>query len=270
MYLAHAASGLASFRTFVESYHRHPAGVEHGLLVVYKGFGESRDEHRQLLAGLSHREIDVPDRGYDVGSYREASRALESPYVCFLNSASEILSPNWLRMLFDHATRSEVGAAGATGSWESFLTNYEQSSRPPRDAFVLERWTRYVKRWLKLRRYRADFFPAPNPHLRTNAFVIERTRWLSLAPGRLASKEDLWRFESGKQSMTRQLLAQGLEVMVVGRDGVAYPKTQWPASSTFRGGDQRNLLVADNRTRQYDEADEAEKRRLASLAWASA
>ena len=270
MYLAHAASGIASFRTFVESYRRHPAGMEHRLLVVYKGFSQSRDDYRQLLAGVSHDEIDVPDRGYDVGSYRDASQALESSHVCFLNSASEVLSPDWLRMLFDHATQREVGAAGATGSWESFLTNYEQSSRPPRDAFVLERSARSVKRWFKLRRYRADFFPAPNPHLRTNAFIIERSRWLSLTTGPLRAKEDLWRFESGKQSMTRQLLAQGLEVMVVGRDGVAYPKTQWPASATFRGGEQRNLLVADNRTRQYEQADEAEKRRLASLAWASA
>jgi hypothetical protein len=53
----------------------------------------------------------------------------------------------------------------------------------------------------------------------------------------------------------------------VGRDGVAHPPERWPESATFRAGGQANLLVADNRTRQYDRAEGAERRALAEAAW---
>lgn len=265
VYLARLASGIASFQTFAESYRRHPAGIDHGLLVVYKGFTGSREEHRSLLEGLPHQEIDVPDRGFDIGSYLEAGRQVDARYVCFLNSFSEILAPDWLATLFEHAVRPGVGVVGASGSWESFSTTYEIDSRRSDSGPV--GWTRNAWRAWKLNRYRADYLPAPNPHLRSNAFLIERARWLSLTAGRLRSKHELWRFESGRTSMSRQLWAQGLDVLVVGRDGIAYGKDRWPESCTFRSCDQRNLLVADNRTRDYMGADDAQKRRLEELAW---
>jgi hypothetical protein len=265
VYLAHRASGIASFRAFAESYRRHPAGIDHDLLVVYKGFAGPSDEHRRALDGLRHRDIEVPDRGFDIGSYREASRRLDTSYVCFVNSFSEILAPNWLGTLFEHAARPGVGVAGASGSWESFATNYEVDSR--RSGGGPAGWARSAWRAWKLGRYRADYLSAPNPHLRSNAFLIERERWLSLVAAPLRSKPDLWRFESGRKSMSRQLWSAGQEVLVVGRDGVAYDRDRWPESATFRSGGQRNLLVADNRTREFEQADEATRRRLAQLAW---
>lgn len=267
VYLARLASGLPAMEAFVESYRRHPAGIDHDLLVVYKGFTAPSDDWRRLLIGLTHDEFHVPDHGFDVGSYIAASRQLRTRYICFLNSFSEVLAPNWLGILFDHAGRSGVGAVGATGSWESFFTNYEVETRPANSGSGFRRWPRRALRAWRLSRYRSDFLPAPNPHLRSNAFVIERNRWLSLNVGMLRSKEDLWKFESGRASMTRQLLFHGLDVLVVGRDGMAYTKDQWSESSTFRSGNQQNLLVADNRTREYDRADDAFKQRLAQFAW---
>ena len=54
---------------------------------------------------------------------------------------------------------------------------------------------------------------------------------------------------------------------VVGRDGVAYPSERWRESATFRSGGQRNLLIADNRTFQYEQADPAFKNTLERMAW---
>ena len=59
--------------------------------------------------------------------------------------------------------------------------------------------------------------------------------------------------------MTAQVLARGERALVVGRDGEAYAPERWPESATFRSGGQANLLVADNRTRQWEEADAAER-----------
>jgi hypothetical protein len=67
--------------------------------------------------------------------------------------------------------------------------------------------------------------------------------------------------------LTTQLTAQGLEVVVVGRDGRGYSANEWPNSKTFRSAEQGNLLVADNRTRQYADADEELKQYLRELAW---
>ncbi|MGZ4351312.1 MAG: hypothetical protein ACXVRX_12420 [Solirubrobacteraceae bacterium] len=55
--------------------------------------------------------------------------------------------------------------------------------------------------------------------------------------------------------------------MVVGRDGRAYDRDRWRESRTFRAGEQDNLLVEDNRTRQYEEAQGRWRRKLARLAW---
>jgi hypothetical protein len=267
VYLARLASGIPAFQAFVESYRRHAAGIDHDLVVVYKGFPAPNDDWRRQLDGLTYDEIHLPDRGFDVGSYIAASRQLSSRFVCFLNSFSEVLEADWLRKLFDHAKRPGVGAVGASGSWESLYTDSDIERPAPEPGPAFYRWVRKARTERALSRYKRNFPPAPNPHLRSNAFVIERERWLSLKAGPLRSKEDLWRFESGRFSMTRQLLSDGLEVFVVGRDGIAYTKEQWSESLTFCSGNQQNLLVADNRTRAYEEADGAQKDRLARFVW---
>jgi hypothetical protein len=73
--------------------------------------------------------------------------------------------------------------------------------------------------------------------------------------------------ESGRGSISNQIWERGKKVLVVGRNGVAYPPESWRASATFRSGDQRNLLIADNRTEQYAAADPCFKRRLELMAW---
>ena len=67
--------------------------------------------------------------------------------------------------------------------------------------------------------------------------------------------------------MTRAVWAQGQGAVVVGRDGAVYPPEAWPDSATFRARDQANLLIADNRTRQWEDADPSERARLSRLAW---
>jgi glycosyltransferase involved in cell wall biosynthesis len=110
-----------------------------------------------------------------------------------------------------------------------------------------------------------DTFPAP--HLRSNAFMIRREVMLKLTSMRMATKEDAYRFESGKDSMTNQVLRMGLNVLVVGRDGCAYEKEKWPQSETLWQGEQRNLLVADNQTRDYAGADAFRRAVLSAQAW---
>jgi hypothetical protein len=261
-------AGIEAFREFIRSYRENQAGVEHRLLVLFKAFrGDDLAEHRALLEGIPHRELSAPGGMLDLGTYFWAAGQTEARFVCFLNSYATLLAPGWLRNLYEHVQRPGVAAAGATGSWESFYTSYlirMEAVGPPSS---LPGWAKHLNRLRKLRRYKANFPPAPNPHLRSNAFIIERSRWLALARGSLRSKWSTWLFESGKRGITRQLKAQGLDVVVIGRDGRAYSPDEWSRSMTFRQGDQPNLLVADNRTRQYAAAGEEERRHMRRIAW---
>jgi hypothetical protein len=268
VHLVWKPAGIDAFREFIRYYRDKPAGVDHGLLVLFKAFqGDDLAEHRALLEGIPHRELSPPVGTLDLGTYFWAAEHSEARFVCFLNSNSTLLVPGWLRNLYEHVKRSDVGAAGATGSWESFYTSYLLRMEEVGSPRSLPAWVKHLNRLRKLRRYKANFPPAPNPHLRSNAFIIERSRWLALARGSLRTKWSAWLFESGKGGITPQLKAQGLEVVVVGRDGQAYSPDEWPRSMTFRQGEQPNLLVADNRTRQYAAAGEEDRRHMRRIAW---
>ena len=77
VYLARCSEGIDAFKRFADSYRRHPAGLEHELIVIYKGFGERRsfEEARQIFGDLPHIGIEVDDRYYDIGSYLLAEPA---------------------------------------------------------------------------------------------------------------------------------------------------------------------------------------------------
>jgi hypothetical protein len=121
IYLARAADGLAAFKRLVDSSRRHDAGVEHDFVVIYKGFAVPTElgNARAVFKGLTYRGIELPDEGFDIGSYLEACRRLEQDVVCCLNTHSEISAPNWLGRLVAQLSLDSVGLVGPMGSYES-------------------------------------------------------------------------------------------------------------------------------------------------------
>jgi hypothetical protein len=239
--------GPAPLRQFLDCYHAHPAGAEHDLVVLFNGVdGQQRPKLLAALDGVDHVVIELQQPVLDVAAYQAALNRLDHEHVCFVNSYSRPLATGWLGTLVTPLSAPHVGIAGSGGSYESAL-----SAAPF---------------WLRRRR-RKDFPPFPNPHLRTNGFAIARELMLALHWPAPRSKADTWALESGKRSISRQLWDRGLEVLVVGRDGLAYDAPRWRESATFRSGEQRNLLIADNRTQQYDEAVGARRMELERMAW---
>ncbi|VVC53491.1 protein of unknown function [Beijerinckiaceae bacterium RH AL1] len=242
VYLARGAGDdyEASFDRFVGSYARHPAGMDHRLVVLMKGFRSEIDaaRERRRFESLGARVLDVDDAGLDIGAYIAAAREIESEYLCFLNTHAEILADNWLSALYEHVRRDDVGVVGATGSLETL-----ESPGVPRTTF-------------------------PNPHIRSNAFMLKRSLFLDLAGSlTIRDKVDAYIFESGADSFTRRIVGRGLETLVVGKNGRAYQPYDWVRSDTFRLGEQSNLLVADNQTRRYAEGDREEREMLYRFAW---
>jgi len=131
-----------------------------------------------------------------------------------------------------------VGLVGATGSYEN------------------------------LNEYNKDFPVFPNIHIRSNAFMVNRKWFCGITAGLvIADKIDAFYFESGPQSMTRQIIAMGREVLLVGRNGRGYSPKWWPMSNTFRQGTQSNLLVADNQSRNFMAMPWSEKQEFVLKTW---
>ena len=289
MHLVWGPAELAPFETFVASYERYPAGCDHDLVLLYNGFVDDAAlrPHRRRAAALAAREIVLAAPCLDLDAYVRAARSLEHDRVCFVNSYSEILAPGWLRLLTAALADGTAGAAGATGSWASHRSyNLCQLGLPGTygRAFASRRAAREamheisgtpvpgaVRNWLytllqTARPGRATGrFPAA--HLRTNAFLVDRARFIELARAPAVTKWDTYRLESGRRSITAQLAAAGTPPVVVDARGAARGPADWHLGDVFFQAGQEDLLVADNQTRSYASATPAQRTALSIFAW---
>jgi hypothetical protein len=208
--------------------------------VIYKGFPTCADLNRakSQFQCLTHIPIHVDDDKFDIGAYFDAALKIAEERICLLNTTSELITENWLSKLAINATQPGVAVVGATGSFES------------------------------LHDYDSRFPQFPNIHLRSNAFMIDRKLFCSIAGDfNFKDKTNAFLFESGPNSMTRRIQALDLKVLIVGRNGRGYPPHSWPHSETFRQGGQSNLLIADNQTRSFDAAVCGEKAEFVTRTW---
>lgn len=263
VHLVRAKNGIEPFKTFIESYRRCNGGIEHDLIVLFKGFRSERDisEYRRLLKDVQHRSLRLLDYGFDIRAYFVAVRKYTYTYFCFLNSFSVLLDSLWLAKLHACLTRPGIGLVGATGSAESSYTANVQVPEPVLPFFGQLR----RNHWLK--RLAAQFDPFPNYHIRTNGFMISRKILDRVQPSGTLSKMDAHRFESGRTGLTKRVMGMGMGVRVVGKDGTCYAPEVWHSSNTFRTENQQNLMIADNQTRSYIQSDVQEQRRLTLYAW---
>jgi hypothetical protein len=220
-------------------------GVEHRFVAVYNGFKGDPAPVREALGVRADQEVRVDGRVQDLIAYRRALDVVGCERVAFVNGWAEPLVDGWLAALTGALDDPGVGIAGCTASWES-----PASAAPPH---------------LKLHRRRL-FEPFPNPHVRTNAFALRTADARALTWDVRRRKVGAEALESGKHGLTRQLQARGLRPVMVSRRGIV-ECDEWPEARVYRSGGQEQLLVRDNRTRQYADADPRRKRFLARMAW---
>lgn len=273
IHLVRAGNGVQPLAQFLQSYENHPAGVGHELLFVLKGFDGEQvgPEIEALLQKVPHRRMHVPDPGYDITAYFRAAEATDASMLCFLNSFSVILADDWLLNLHKAALLPGAGAVGATGSWQGTYKDRrlvrDVARTIGRPAWVQSLLWLPLVASLNVWRHAFSFPYFPNPHLRTNAFMLRRETMLALRPRVTRTKRQAYQFESGRHSMTRQIHKMGKSTCIVGRDGGVFESRDWWKSGTFWMGEQENLLVADNQTRRYLAADHDARKVYTKLAW---
>ena len=260
-----------------------------------------------LFAGLPFHPIELADTGYDIGSYFAAARIAANRRLIFFNTFTELLVDGWLKKFDDALSLPGVGLVGATGSWQShrsfYLASWKRAlywighplqylrradadrlpirntpkaqsatAQPPKSGKTEARGAlapigRSVYRLIRFDQFLLPYAPYPNPHIRTNAFMVERDRFLALKIPPFKTKLNVYRFESAHDSLTNQIIRQGLKAVIVDRNGDVYQMTDWKASSTYWNGEQQKLIVADNRTRDYSEGTLSDRVRLQAHAW---
>lgn len=294
VYLAWGPLGPAPLREFLASYHEHPAGMPHRLVVLLNGV--TTDAARDALLGelvhTDHEMIALERPVLDLLAYRQAAEILCASRYCLLNSYSRVLADDWLVHMDGALAQPDVGLAAATGSWASMLSfalfqlglpsaytevfddraatireleqlNFDRTGNAP-STDLLRRW---LARVVSLAPMLVGFVRFPAHHVRTNALAIEHNVLMSASRSSLRRKVQTHRLESGRNSFTRQVERRGLRVVVVDRFGRLYDPPDWAASETFWQGSQRGLLVADNQTADYDRADAARRLLLSRYAW---
>ena len=246
VHLVRARNGIEPLRRFLDSYTEHRCKVAHKMLIVFKGFDDRvhkplLEDCRALLKSFDPAVSFVRDwMMLDLDAYGYAMRRWKFDHYVFLNSFSIIQAPCWMDKLYAAIMLPGVGLASCTGSFESL----------------------HAGRLLN----RLFFAPFPNPHIRTNAFIISRDVMLKVWPRGIYLKPMSYLFESGRWGLTSRMDKLGFRIVLVGNAGI-YETEKWPSANLFRAEDQSNLLVADNQTRKYAASSGEERASLRKIAW---
>lgn len=284
--------GDAPLRRFLASYREHDAGAEHELVVLFNGVDRAqRGALLEALEGVEHRLLQTEQPMQDLPAYAWVGGRLEHERLCFLNSYSTILVHGWLAKLDRALERPRAGLVGASGSWGSIRSYLRFSlglGGPYAKVFEDRRATIATleaiaegretatpkRRRIPVLTYGAavldqahGFTTFPAHHVRTTGFMLSRELFASLRMPPVERKNDAYRLESGRRSISAQVVKRGLDLLVVDRDGRSFGAGGWAASRTFWQGAQEQLMIADNQTASYEQGDAAVRDVLARYAW---
>lgn len=274
VYLAWLPYGIGYFKSFLASYKKYDAGCRHELIIAFNGFTEASDHVPEDYIEYA-KEEGVELSGYysfpggqDIDIYFSVARLLEEGLILFLNTYSEINGSGWLKFYVDAKT-DQVGLISATGSNLSYYSAVFQKNvlgweQGKTIGYHFQKYKLFIKAFLY---WRFLFKPFPNPHARSNAFLVSRRNFVEIQKGIIDTKFKAYQFESGRKSMTNYFLKNGKQVLIIDRYGNTYSIGQWKNSKTFWYGNQENLLISDNQTGIYRDADIENRNVMTKLAW---
>lgn len=258
-YLSRKLDSESLLWEFVESYKRYETGCAHDLIIILKGY-DNHDLSRvteRLKKTVICEQLVLEDVGFDITAYREAAIFLNHRWVYFLNSYSQIGCKFWLEKYVSKTIGNNVSLVGTTGSYQSRYSSEFWNISNEDITFD------YLRRALRVLKLYSRF---PNPHIRTNAFLVDRQKFLKVAEKyKFQSKDDCYEFESGRKGLTESIRREGASIFVVGRDGLGYDIMSWEKSNTFCSGKQQNLIISDNQSKDYENSSEDRQKYLTTL-----
>jgi len=240
VYLARIGNPIWQTRAFLDSYFSNDPGEITPLYLLHKGYPESKVDPALLELPEHQRNrirlLWVSDDGLSLlACYKVCQLITEFDYLLFLNSHSFIESKDWA-LLYQNALIETKGNAliGTTGCWEG------------------------------LSKLGLTF---PEPHVRTNAFLIRKTTFMAAYKTPRLTKTECLFFESGPDSFSNYCIAQGIEIFILDSSGKLFSPDKWKQSKTFRSGDQINLIISDNATRHFWYSRNSRREKMSKSSW---
>lgn len=266
VYLANYKEGIYSLKRFLKHYKIYRSGMRHELIVCFKNFYKNTNiiqwkkvlnkniKYKYKKVFIDNYKID----DYDWGSYRRIAKKNKNKIIFFLNSHSYPIKNNWLKLITKHYKKKSL--VGCTASYASLSSSFFSYPKYYRMNFLKS----LIYGFFNL--FRFPIFP--NPHIRSNAFLIKGLDFLSL------KLTDLFQYklqtnmsESGWLGMTRQLKKKKFRIILANSKGEGYLEPTWIKSEVFSYKNQDNLIISDNRTRIYKSLSLKDKRKEQKFHW---
>jgi hypothetical protein len=290
VYLIHKNDDITRLYNFLDSVEGFSLPISWQFKLLFKGFSSkqlSEIANGALTRFPRFQIFPVPNRGYDLESYRWFAKRNPHDHYLFLSSSSRLTMQESINILESVDQDSTNTFHFSLGSRLSLATNnlvmlelkhlYLQGKIP--DQF-LQRYSKmfigrklgiirsvtlkrnsletirlarvfinlYFKTLKATSRIQYRNFPRfPNPHIRTTGFHVDRETFLSLEYGFQFSKKRALLLESGSQSILRQLLKKGVNIFYL---SIESTPTKVLELSDFEKMDFMNVIISDQRHRQ--------------------
>ena len=261
VYLACKPLGIEYLKDFVKNYKYFDSGYNHDLIVCFKQF-ENYKELDPWKKEISLKFIEFYDDNsqmdYDIGSYLRIAKSYPKRKILFLGTYTVPNKKNWLKIFLNHY--SEKTIIGSSGSWASLASQFLNLEYSQYTIFQQIRWGLFHLLKVKL---------FPNPHIRTTGFFINSDDLLEVKVNKekLVKKIETNYFESGRNSLSNQLLKKGFRLIIVNSDNKSFDINEWNKSKTFCLDDQEKLIFLDNKTNQFLRASNKIKEKMTKSHW---
>ena len=245
---------------FIKHYKKYKSGCSHDLLICFKNFNSDDDifNIKELNDVKVIKFIDNNDfNDYDWGSYLRIAKEYNEKKILFMNCHSYPLINNWLNIFVQYYKENTL--IGSSGSYESQVNI----------SFSKLLNINYIKSIIFAVSNFVDFPLFPNPHIRSNCFMISSKNFqsLKLTKKYKYKKKATWINESGRYGMSNQLKKKKINLFVVNSDGKLFDYFDWKNSETYATGKQSKLIISDKYSRIYNETNDEKKKLIRKNVW---
>ncbi|WP_440910901.1 hypothetical protein [Candidatus Pelagibacter sp.] len=260
LYLISVYDDRNNLKKFINNYLKFDSGVNHELIICFKNFDQDDDIFTipELTKIEFTKVIDNKNyNDYDWGSYYRFAKEYSNKVIFFMNCHSRPIVNNWLKFFCDnYNNRSLLGPAG---SFES-MVNSALKGLHTKNNFKSIIYT--ISNFF-------DFPLFPNPHIRSNCFMISAENFLKLNFNQKYKykKKGTWINESGRNGMTNQLKKKKFNIFIVNSDGKKFYENEWHLSKTYALEDQSKLIIEDKFSKIFSRMENEQKIKFQKLVW---
>jgi len=260
VYLAYEPFGIKFLKNFIKNYEKFPSGFEHELVICFKGFNKKKLKEWENSIKIGYVKFDDSNQknDFDIGSFLRIAKKYSNRYILFLGTYTKPITRNWLKIFLNHYKKNSL--VGATASYASLSSMFFNFFFDQHSKFQQIKWGLKHLFYVKL---------FPNPHIRTTGFFIKSQDLLNLNfdIDKFTNKINTNYFESGRKGLSRKLIKNGFDLILVNSDNESFKIDEWKKSKTFCMENQEKLIFSDNRTEEYENSSTNEKLKRSKFCW---